>query len=74
MEVGDRVRWVPSKGCDWAGDGVATIRGFDPNRVLFGDQGNERRGPAVLLVLDHRGLDVWVSPDELMAYLPEVAA
>jgi len=82
MDIGDRVRWVPEKQADWAGDHVGQIVAIDKERPGFEGlppqvmrRGDERieipqRGPAVAIKLDHKGHVVWAPPEEVMALLP----
>lgn len=66
IPIGMRVRWVPmardkqtplealGRRCGWAGDGKATIVGFDANDP-----------PLFRIKLDYRGLEHWAPNEEL---------
>lgn len=56
----------------WAGDGTATIEGFDESRPGFGVEGERRLGPAVLLKFTN-GLTEWVPTNEVEAEQEEAA-
>lgn len=65
---GERVRWVPDRKADWAGDGAATVRVVDSKRLGWGATLRDA-GPAVEIVLDYKSQSLWVPPTELMALL-----